>query len=99
MDFNLADYPTKVNDSERSTIILSCISKRFFQEPIRRTGVKPLLWTTGLMAPESYILKAAVDGWLLNETDEQIRKRAADAYNQYQKCGIKAAMGLFSTGW
>ena len=99
MDFNLFDYPTKSNDTVRSTIILACISKRFFLEPIRRTGAKPLLWTTGLMAPESYILKAAVDSWLLNEDDQQVRKRAAVAYNQYQKCGIKAATNLFATGW
>jgi len=99
MDFSLSDYPSKSNDTTRSAIILACISKRFFQEPIRRTGAKPLLWTTGLMAPESYILKATVDGWLLNEDDQQVRRRAAEAYNQYQKCGIKAAMNLFATGW
>jgi len=99
MDFTLPDFPTKLNDDERSTIILACISKSYFKEPLRQTGATPLLWTTGLMAPESYTLKAAIDGWLLNEEDQQIRKRAADAYNQYQKCGIKAAMGLFSTGW
>jgi hypothetical protein len=33
------------------------------------------------------------------ESDEQIRLRAADAYNKYQHCGVKAARGLFATGW
>jgi len=51
------------------------------------------------MAPESYVLKAAVDGWILNESGEQIRARAAEAYHKYQKCGLKAAMNLFSNGW
>ena len=51
------------------------------------------------MAPEAYILAAAIDGWLRKETDEQIRLRAAKAYNQYQKCGDRAARNLFVTGW
>ena len=28
---------------------------------------------------------------------EEIRLRAADAYREYQKCGIKTARNLFST--
>jgi hypothetical protein len=99
MDFHLSESPEKSNDAPRSAIILACISKSYFREPLQRTGAKPLLWTTGLMAPESYILKAAIDGWILNEDDNKIRTRAAQAYNTYQKCGIKAAMNLFSTGW
>jgi hypothetical protein len=99
MDFSLDQFPQKSDDRNRSAIILACISKSYFREPIKRTGAKPLLWTTGLMAPESYILKAAIDGWILNESDEKIRERAAGAYNKYQKCGPKAALNLFSTGW
>jgi hypothetical protein len=79
--------------------MLACISKHFFAEPLRATGAKPLLWTTGLMAPEAYVLKAAIDGWLAKESDEQVRKRAAAAYHRYQKCGVKAALNLFATGW
>jgi hypothetical protein len=33
------------------------------------------------------------------EIDEQVRLGAADAYNKYQHCGLKAARGLFATGW
>ena len=58
----------------------------------------PLLWTTGLMAPEAYTLKSAIDGWVLNETAEQIRERAAQVYNRFQKCGIRAARNLFVSG-
>lgn len=57
--------------------MLCCISKRYFAAPLRASGTNPLLWTTGLMAPESYILKAAIDGWLAGESGEQIRTRAA----------------------
>jgi len=80
-------------------IILACASKGYFADALRLTGAKPLLWTTNLMAPEAYILAAAVDGWLKKETDEQIRTRAARAYDQYQHCGQRSANNLFATGW
>ena len=51
------------------------------------------------MAPEAYTLKAALDGWIAGENREQIRGRAADAYDKYQKCGVGAARRLFATGW
>jgi hypothetical protein len=99
MDFNLAGYPQKADERKREAVILACISRSYFKQPLRQTGAEPLLWTTGLMAPEAYVLKAAADGWMLNEGGEKIRRRAAEAYNKYQKCGIKGAMNLFASGW
>ncbi len=99
MDFNLDALPNKPDDKRRDCLMLCCISKRFFAAPLRASGAHPLLWTTGLMAPESYILRAALDGWLAGESGEQIRWRAAAAYNEYQRCGISAARNLFATGW
>jgi hypothetical protein len=99
MDFALDSYPQKADSRQRDTVILACMSKRYFAEPLRKTGASPLLWTTGLMAPEAYVLKAAIDGWTLNEDGNAIRRRAATAYNQYQRCGANAALRLFSTGW
>jgi hypothetical protein len=99
MDFSLDSYPQKADDRRRDAIMLACISKRYFAEPLRKTGARPLLWTTGLMAPEAYVLKAAMDGWVLNENEEEVRRRAATAYNQYQRCGVNAALRLFSSGW
>jgi hypothetical protein len=99
MDFSLDSRPQKVDDRRRGAMMLACLSKRYFAEPLRNTGASPLLWTTGLMAPEAYVLKAAIDGWVLNENGERIRNRAAAAYNQYQRCGMNAALKLFSTGW
>jgi len=99
MDFQLDSQPGKADERRRDAVMLACISKHYFAEPLRSTGANPLLWTTGLMAPESYVLKAAVDGWVLGESGELIRKRAASAYNQYQHCGANAAMKLFASGW
>jgi len=99
MDFSLDIVPQKADERSRDAVMLACISKSYFAKPLRSTGANPLLWTTGLMAPESYVLKAAADGWLLGESGEQIRKRAATAYNQYQHCGANAALRLFASGW
>src|SRR5262249_43813855 len=99
MDFSLDSQPQKADNRQRDAVMLACISKRYFAEPLRNTGARPLLWTTGLMAPEAYVLKATIDGWILNEDGENVRRRAASAYNQYQRCGMNAALRLFSTGW
>ena len=99
MDFTLQSTPKARDDRKRKAIILACVSQKYFAKPLERTGAVPLVWTTGLMAPEAYILSAAIDGWLKKETDEEIRIRAAKAYNSYQNCGLKAASNLFATGW
>jgi hypothetical protein len=99
MDFKLPSHPKRRDDRERRAIILACASKQFFSPALQQSGATPLLWTTNLMAPEAYVLSAAIDGWMKKENDEQIRLRAADAYNKYQNCGVKAARALFATGW
>jgi hypothetical protein len=96
MDFQ-AVLPIRQRDHPPPlSIVLACASKTYFGPYLREAGAKPLLWTTGLMAPEAYILNAALAGWIAHETPEQIRSRAAKAYDQYQKCGLTAAMRLFS---
>jgi hypothetical protein len=97
MDFQISPIVGAKGRKPRRTIILACASKAFFSSYIRQTGAEPLLWTTGLMAPEAYTLKAALTGWMANEDDEAIRHRAAQAYDQYQKCGPLAALKLFAT--
>jgi hypothetical protein len=99
MDFSLPLIPKKQNEIRRDTIILACASKQYFAEVLRVGGAYPLLWTTNLMAPEAYTLKSALDGWIIGENNEQIRDRAAAAYDKYQKCGLHAAHRLFATGW
>jgi hypothetical protein len=99
MDFTLTSTPQHRDQRQRKAIILACASKQYFAQPLRSTGASPLLWTTNLMAPEAYVLSAAIDGWLKKESDEEIRLRAAKAYDSYQNCGLKAANKLFATGW
>ncbi len=99
MDFDLPVKPSNHNSRRRDAIILACASKQYFHAALYNAGVHPLLWTTNLMAPEAYTLKAALDGWVLNESDAQIRERSASAYHKYQKCGLNAARKLLVTGW
>ncbi|MEZ4755581.1 MAG: hypothetical protein R2817_02005 [Flavobacteriales bacterium] len=99
MDFPLEmEFPAQ-DKRTRETIILACISKRYFAPHLRPTGASPLLWTTGLMAPEAYTLKAALEGWVRRETPMAVQERAAQAYNIYQKCGIAGSRRLLVTGW
>jgi len=58
-------------------------------------GCKPVLLTTGLMAPEAYTLDAAVNAWSQGKMGKTIKEHAAEAYNKYQKCGLKGARRLF----
>ncbi len=99
MDFQLPILPQSKSAKRREAIVLACISKSYFAAPLRATGATPLIWTTGLMAPEAYTLKSAIDGWIVHESSDQIRERAAAAYDRYQKCGLKGARRLLVTGW
>ena len=99
IEFGPPPSKSPANKEKREIILLACISKRFFAEPLRSTGATPLLWSTGLMSPEAYTLDAALQGWARNETPAQVRERAAQAYNTWQKCGIGGARRLLVSGW
>src|SRR5207237_1353980 len=75
MDFQVQPIAGTRRDKSPRTIILACASRPYFASYIQQTGAEPLLWTTGLMAPEAYTLKAALDGWIAQEDDEAIRLR------------------------
>lgn len=99
MDFQIAPISGAEGSRTRMVIVLACASKPYFKPYLKHTGANPLLWTTGLMAPEAYTLKAALDGWIAGEDGNSIRMRAAQAYDKYQHCGLRAAQRLFVTGW
>jgi hypothetical protein len=42
------------------------------------------------MAPEAYTLKSALDGWILGESGEEIRNRAAAAYDSIRSAASAA---------
>lgn len=99
MDFQIARISGLEERKPRTAIVLACASKPYFGPYLKSAGANPLLWTTGLMAPEAYTLKAALDAWIIGEDGNLVRARAAEAYNAYQHCGLRAAQRLFATGW
>ncbi len=99
IEHDVSPYPINTSDKTRDAITLGCYSKKYFDEAIRVSGINPLIWTTGAMAPEAYILEGAIKGWVQRETDQQIRNRAAQAYSKYQKCSFNSAHNLLVTGW
>lgn len=99
MDFTVDLKYNEAPEKQKDVIILACFSKVYFSDKIKKTGANPVLWTTHLMSPEAYTLEAALDGWVLNENQLLIKERAAQAYHKYQRCGIKGARNLFTTGF
>jgi len=99
MDFDV-DIPYHDTVSKiKDVIILACYSKSYFEPEIRKAKANPIVWTTHLMAPEAYTLEAALNGWVANESGKEMEERAAQAYHKYQKCGIRGARNLFTTGF
>lgn len=99
MDFQLNETFENIDKQKRDIIILACYSKKYFAPHLEKSNVNPLVWTAGLMSPEAYTLHDAISGYLLNESNEQIRTRAAKAYSKYQKCSEKAARNLLVTNF
>jgi hypothetical protein len=97
MDFQLSETFLNTDNIKRDIIILACYSKRYFGPVLEQAGVNPMLWTSNLMAPEAYTLHDALSGYVIGESNEEIRERAAAAYARYQKCSINAAKGLLVT--
>lgn len=99
MDIKVEKVFRPADENRNEVMILAPLSRGFFANPIRATGARPVLWTTGLLSTEAYTLRDALLGWVARETDEEICERAAKAYDLYQKTGIAGARRLFVSGW
>jgi len=95
MDFSLDKYPEAADDIERDAMVLACFSREFFEKHLLKAGARPVLLTEGLIAPEAYTLKAALDAWLAGDSFVKISEAAALEYNRYQNVGTSAARRLF----
>ncbi|MCD4823554.1 MAG: hypothetical protein K8S55_03030 [Phycisphaerae bacterium] len=98
MDVRRVDFPKRTTVAgQRDAVVLACKSQAYFAGPLRQAGRRPLITTTGLMAPEAYTLDAIIRSWARGESPASIRNAAAAAYAKYQKCSLKAAKRLFAT--
>ena len=57
---------------------------------------QPVLLTTQLMYPGSFILHAAVNSWLAGDDIDAIHVSAGKSYAKNQKLSVKAGMGVFA---
>ena len=92
MDFKLPEIKGK---GGKDVMAFCCKSKPFFRNRVTAAGSRPVLLTNGVMAPEAYCIKAAIDSWMNGGSDVKIARQAAVLYNRYQKCGIRGAYNLF----
>ena len=99
MDFNLKTYPKGDENNDRKTTILACYSKSYYEKGIKLAKATPYIWTTHLMAPEAYTLHDIINCWMKGKSGKEADEAAAQAYNKYQKCGIRGARNLFTTGF
>ncbi|MCX6857307.1 MAG: hypothetical protein NTV80_20655, partial [Verrucomicrobia bacterium] len=72
-------------------IILCCISGRYFQHHLEVAKARPILTTTQLMYPGSFLLRDALEVWLRGGSRSEIRQAAAQAYAKNQSISVKAA--------
>ncbi len=96
MDFSLPRPPERrLDQTPRAAVVLACSSKAYFGPLLARLEAEPVLLTTGLMAPEAYVLHAALEAFFAGKSRAAVRNAAAVAYHRYQKCGLSAARRLF----
>lgn len=99
MDVSLPEIPSAgLGRTSPASVVLACRSNSYFAAPLGRLGSRPLITTSGLMAPEAYTLDAIIRSWAAGDTAESIHAKAAAAYAKYQRCSVGAAKRLFVAG-
>ena len=99
MDFRLPVESHPKLSRPKAVAILCCKSKKYFEPFVRQAAAKPILWTKSLMAPEAYVLEAAIQSFELGEGPKLATERAARAYARHQKCSLKSARTVFASGY
>ena len=87
MDFAIDVEPGK---NKCDVMVFSCISDYYFSP-----WVEMILSTYTLMAPEAYVVMAAIESWANGESEKEIRKNTTIAYAKYQKIPFKMAEHTF----
>lgn len=94
MDFDLPTTESAGNGAD--AIVLCCKSEQYFARRLAAAGTRPVLLTTQLMYPGSFILENVLTGWLRGESSTALRERAAKSYAANQQIRLPAARGVFS---
>ena len=76
-------------------IILCCMSESYFGDRLRSLEINPVLTTSQLMYPGSFILHDSLEVWLDSGSKTKMREAAGKAYAKNQKISVSAAKGVF----
>jgi hypothetical protein len=99
MDDTLKHYYSK-DSIPREAVTIACYSKVFFNARFEECGAFPLVGTSGLLAPEAYVIGAVIDSWALEKTGLELKNAAGDAYHsKHPSTSQNGARALFTTGW
>jgi hypothetical protein len=99
MDKMPESFPARVGTAgPGGAVVLACKSREYFAKPLAQARCPLLIATTGLMAPEAYVLDAILQSWAAGADAPTMHDRAAEAYARYQKCSPPAAKALFAAG-
>jgi hypothetical protein len=88
--------PAEKAKGKTDAIVLCCVSDRYFRARLENAGVRPVLLTTQLMYPGSFILHDALEPWLQGKARGSLRDAAGLAYARNQKLKPAAAKGVFA---
>lgn len=95
MDFPLVKQQA-IKGNNTDAIVLCCLSEKYFAARLKKIGVNPILLTSQLMYPGSFILHDAIEAWKNGGSLNDIRKAAGKAYAKNQRISVKAATGVFA---
>lgn len=97
MDFQLPPPATQTpHPRETSSIVLCCLSQRYFEERLTAMHARPVLLTRQLMYPAAILLHDALEVWRKDGSLSAIRQAAAKAYAANQKISTRSALGVFA---
>jgi hypothetical protein len=99
MEFNLVTPAPAAGNKPKTAISICCISREYFTTHMQALKATPLLMTTQLMYPAAQVIHESINGWLAGKDGKGCLQLAAAAYAANQKIGIKAAAGVFCTGF
>ena len=97
MDARLSSFPENAGVNPDCAVVLACKSRDYFAKPLTAAKCRPLITTTGLMAPEAYTLDAIIRSWANGDGAAVTRRKAGAAYAAYQRIGQGAGERLFAT--
>ncbi len=97
MDTRFSSFPENAGANPDCAVVLACKSRDYFAKPLTAAKCRPLITTTGLMAPEAYTLDAIIRSWANGDDAAVTRRKAGAAYAKYQRIGHGAAERLFAT--